>query len=57
MPDEQLAAQLLQHLRSALEIVTQMGDEDAIYFVRRALGVCLARWKKFEDPKHLRRSN
>jgi hypothetical protein len=51
MPDEQLAAQLLQHLRAALEIVSQMGDDSATYFVRRALNVCLLRWKKAEESR------
>jgi len=51
MSEEQLAAQLLQHLRVALEIVSQMGDADATYFVKRALAVCLARWKSAEKSE------
>ncbi len=57
MLEEQLAAQLLQHLRAALEIVSQMGDETATYFVKRALAVCLVRWKDAEEPKSQGRTN
>jgi hypothetical protein len=56
MPDEQLAVQLLQHLRAALEIATQTGDESATYFVRRALAVCLLRWKDTEKRKPPKRT-